>query len=327
MNFRTEYNGRRVSEPLDVSRPVVLLGSCFTTSIGERMRAGRWRAYPNPCGVLYNPMSIAMVLETALSENPESVFAESVVEREGRWVSWLTDSKVSGSSPEECVAMLTERFSDLKRCLAECSSVIITFGTSWIYELADSTGCVVANCHKFPEKRFVRRRLSPEEISERWRQTIGMINECCGRKRFIFTVSPIRHLRDGFEGNSVSKAALMLACADICRADDAVYFPSFEIMNDDLRDYRFYASDMAHPSEEAVDYVWDFFKRTYLDDEGLETLRQGEAIYRAYHHRPNIPLRTDADAALADSARKDVLRRWSTFNAAHHGAMLALSND
>ncbi len=321
MNFRTEYNGRRVSEPLDVSRPVVLLGSCFTTSIGERMRAGRWRAYPNPCGVLYNPMSIAMVLETALSENPESVFAESVVEREGRWVSWLTDSKVSGSSPEECVAMLTERFSDLKRCLAECSSVIITFGTSWIYELADSTGCVVANCHKFPEKRFVRRRLSPEEISERWRQTIGMINECCGRKRFIFTVSPIRHLRDGFEGNSVSKAALMLACADICRADDAVYFPSFEIMNDDLRDYRFYASDMLHPSDTAVEYIWSKFREEFISEEDNRILDDGEKVTKALNHRPIIAGTSCGETDRKREYSEQALERLALFLDRHPGML------
>ncbi len=285
------------------------------------MRAGRWRAYPNPCGVLYNPMSIAMVLETALSENPESVFAESVVEREGRWVSWLTDSKVSGSSPEECVAMLTERFSDLKRCLAECSSVIITFGTSWIYELADSTGCVVANCHKFPEKRFVRRRLSPEEISERWRQTIGMINECCGRKRFIFTVSPIRHLRDGFEGNSVSKAALMLACADICRADDAVYFPSFEIMNDDLRDYRFYASDMLHPSDTAVEYIWSKFREEFISEEDNRILDDGEKVTKALNHRPIIAGTSCGETDRKREYSEQALERLALFLDRHPGML------
>lgn len=321
MNFRTEYNGRKVSKPLDVSVPVVLLGSCFTTSIGERMRSCRWRAYPNPCGVLYNPMSIARVLETALSENPESVFAESVVEREGRWVSWLTDSKVSGSSPEECVAMLSERFSDLKRCLAECSSVIITFGTSWIYELADSTGCVVANCHKFPEKRFVRRRLSPDEISERWRQTIGMINECCGRKRFIFTVSPIRHLRDGFEGNSVSKAALMLACAGICRADDAVYFPSFEIMNDDLRDYRFYASDMLHPSDTAVEYIWSKFREEFISEEDNRILDEGEKVTKALNHRPIIAGTSCGETDRKREYSEQALERLALFLDRHPGML------
>lgn len=322
MKFRTEYNGRKVSEPLDVSVPVVLLGSCFTTSIGERMRSCRWRAYPNPCGVLYNPMSIARVLETALSENPESVFAESVVEREGRWVSWLTDSKVSGSSPEECVAMLSERFSDLKRCLAECSSVIITFGTSWIYELADSTGYVVANCHKFPEKRFVRRRLSPEEITERWLETIRRVSGNCGEKRFIFTVSPIRHLRDGFEGNSVSKASLLLACADICgRVKGASYFPSFEIMNDDLRDYRFYASDMLHPSETAVGYIWSKFREEYVSEDDNLILDEGEKVTKALNHRPIIFGVSCGETGLKSEYSSMALERLALFLDRHPGML------
>lgn len=321
MNFRTEYNGRRASKPLDVSRPVVLLGSCFTTSIGERMRACRWRAYPNPCGVLYNPMSIAKILEIALSENTEESLAGSVVEREGKWVSWLTDSKVNGRSPVECVAMLGERFSDLKRCLDECSSVIITFGTSWIYELADSAGYVVANCHKFPEKRFVRRRLSPDEISERWRQIIGMINESCGRKRFIFTVSPIRHLRDGFEGNSVSKAALMLACADICRDEDAVYFPSFEIMNDDLRDYRFYASDMLHPSDTAVEYIWCKFREEFISEEDNRILDEGEKVTKALNHRPIIAGSSCGEPDRKGEYSEQALERLALFLARHPGML------
>lgn len=322
MNFRTEYNGRVNIEPLDISRPVVLLGSCFTTSIGERMRACRWRAYPNPCGVLYNPLSIARVLEIAMTGNPERELAGSIVERDGRWVSWLTDSKVSGTLPEECIGLLRDLFDGLKKRLEECATVIVTFGTSWIYELADRKNYVVANCHKFPEKIFVRRRITPDEISGRWTGLINAVNMKFGKKRFIFTVSPIRHLRDGFEGNSVSKASLLLGCTDICgRMEGVGYFPSFEIMNDDLRDYRFYASDMLHPSETAVDYIWSKFRQEFISDGDGRILDEGEKVTKALSHRPIVAGGSCGETGRNLEFSSQALERLALFLDRHPGML------
>ena len=330
MKFRTELTPIRSRLTLSPEKPAVLVGSCFSDNITARMRRCLWNA-ANPLGTLYNPLSIGRALRVALDpEGDTFAFEESVfTDASGISHSWLFDSGLSARNNREAV---TEEFKCRAQVtdemLRDAQALFVTFGTSICYFLTSDPEYVVGNCHKQPSTLFQRRRLGIVEIVDLW---VGLAADL--RKRYpelavVFTVSPVRHLRDGFVENNRSKAVLQLAIEEICRrVENCHYFPAYELLNDDLRDYRFYASDMAHPSEEAVDYVWDFFKRTYLDDEGLETLRQGEAIYRAYHHRPNIPLRTDADVALVDSARKEVLRRWSTFNATHHGTMLALSND
>ncbi len=288
MNFRTEYIPKKREFQLNVEKPILLLGSCFTTSVGNRMRNGRWRAVSNPCGVLYNPMSIANVIELALSDDVSKDIEKSIIERDGRYVSWFMDSTAAKDSKKECIASLSDCFAGLKDLMKQADAMVITFGTSWIYELSEIPGYVVANCHKFPDKTFVRRRLAISEITECWKNIMELVWKECGEKKFIFTVSPIRHLRDGFEGNSLSKSILLLACAELCKLESVAYFPSFEIMNDDLRDYRFYGSDMLHPSEVAVDYIWDKFKETFISDAGKRILAAGEKITKFMMHRPII---------------------------------------
>ncbi len=237
MKFRTEIEIAPFERGIDHSRRGFSVGSCFASSIAGRLERYKFPLASNPTGVLYNPFSIADLLE---------------------------------SHPPE---------------LAEADYVLVTFGTAWVYE---ENGCVVANCGKRPAHLFTRRRLSVEEIVERFD---GLMRGVLRDKQVIFTVSPVRHLKDGFEENSLSKAILRLAVAEIVARHRATaqYFPAFETLNDDLRDYRFYGPDLAHPSDEAVEYIWEKFAAAALGPETLKLLPLIEGIVRATEHRPFAP--------------------------------------
>lgn len=294
MKFRTEYNPELAGRLIDPSMPVVLIGSCFTDSIGARMRDCRWPSNANPFGVLYNPASIANILTLCAVDGEEDTLAKvkrSIISRGSIYLSWLTDSKTNGTSEAEIAYTLIRRLSGVREVLADAGVLIVTFGTSWIYELSDSPGYIVSNCHKFPSKDFKRRRLSVDEIVSVWKSTVEHLRVLNPDLRLIFTVSPIRHLKDGFEGNARSKATLLLACERLCsEIEGADYFPAYEIITDDLRDYRFYADDLLHPSSLAVTYVWEKFCKRYLSERSRQILAEGEKITKAMNHRPNIQL-------------------------------------
>ena len=220
MKFRTEYNPEIASELLYPSMPAVLIGSCFTDSIGARMRDCRWPSVANPCGVLYNPASIANLL-TNVRQHRQRKCAQRdnalrIMRQRRLFVSWLTDSKINGASEADVAGTLVDRLSAMRSALSVAGVIIVTFGTSWIYELAESSGYVVSNCHKFPAKYFERRRLEVDEIVSIWKSAAANLKTLNPNLRIIFTVSPIRHLKDGFEGNARSKAILVLACEKLC---------------------------------------------------------------------------------------------------------------
>jgi hypothetical protein len=213
------------------------VGSCFADRIAERLGQAKFRLTANPTGVLYNPFSIADMLE------------------------------------------------DEPAGLAEAEWVLVTFGTAWVYE---EEGRVVANCGKRPADVFTRRRLSVAQIVERFD---GLMEGALRGKQIIFTLSPVRHLKDGFEENSLSKATLRLAIDEVVRKHpaNAQYFPAYEILNDDLRDYRFYGPDLAHPSTQAVDYIWEKFVAAALSPQTQKLLPKIDNIVRAAAHRPFDP--------------------------------------
>ena len=293
MKFRTEYEMKPAGRLLDPERPVVLMGSCFTDNIGQRMRFCQWEAYPNITGTLYNPSSIARILKLACSEEPEvsidEIITDSIMTRDYLFFSWLADSKCNSHSKEKTFEMVKDRLLLLRKRLGEAQALIVTFGTAWIYELLTTKGYVVTNCHKIPSSAFVRRRLSVNEIVEEWKEVSNLLARMFPGLRVIYTVSPVRHLKDGFEGNSCSKAILRLACEELCNEvldNHGEYFPAFELMNDDLRDYRFYASDMTHPSEVAVEYIWRKFCDRYLSSDSRRLLAEGEKATKRMNHRP-----------------------------------------
>lgn len=290
MKFRTEIKIEDAPQNLSAERLVALVGSCFSDNIGERISRCGWPAVVNPCGVVYNPVSMAVLFRLAISHPAlrRDIVASSITEREGKYVSWFTSSKCVGNTPDECVDNVLEALDELQRGIVTGDAVILTFGTSDVWLLKD-TDRAVGNCHKHPTSEFERRRAGVDDITETWRSLITDARNLNPGLKVILTVSPRRYLSSGFADNSCQKAVLLLACEKLCKElEDVYYFPAYEILNDDLRDYRFYASDMLHPSEAAVDYVWEHFCNTFLDSRERAKLKEREKMGRRLGHRPII---------------------------------------
>lgn len=288
MKFRTEIDITDAPKILSPERLVLFVGSCFSDNIGSRLQSTGWPAVVNPCGVVYNPLSIAALFRLALADEGKcrKRVEESVVEREGRFVSWFMGSKVMASTPRECADMVCECIGHLREGLLKAGAVVVTFGTPDVWYLS-ATGMAVGNCHKHPAREFSRRRLGIDEIGELWKTLVGEVRQVNPGVRFIFTVSPRRYLSEGFADNSRLKAVLLLACEAICREiSDTYYFPAYEILNDDLRDYRFYADDLLHPSSGAVAYIWEKFVESYVPPADRDLLHRMERAARAAAHHP-----------------------------------------
>ena len=257
---------------------ILLLGSCFADNISEKFNAHYFDSLSNPLGTLYNPASIATTLFA--SSNIQSPIANThIVEWGGMWHSMQHHGSFSHPDKAELISRCEQSRAQLINYLQEASVVIVTFGTAWVYEYE---GEVVANCHKLPAAQFVRRRLTVEEIVGMWQPILASMPD----KHWIFTVSPIRHIKDGLHENQISKAILLQAIDRLTSTNEALsYFPSYEIMMDELRDYRFYAEDMVHPSPIAVDYIWQRFVGTFMLPATQEEMRVLHQLWRDRHHR------------------------------------------
>ncbi len=260
----------------------VLLGSCFAENIGQRLLDFRFQGDVNPFGVLYNPLSIAQALER-LAENRLFV-ADELFEHNSLWHSWMHHGSFSDPSKEIALEKMNERFCAAAENLAHADLLIITFGSAWVYEF---DGRVVANCHKVPNNRFVRRRLTIDEIVARYTSLFSALRQQNPKLKVLLSVSPIRYLRNYATENQTSKATLLLATEALCQQlPDVDYFPAYEILLDELRDYRFFADDMVHPSPMAVAYVWERFAQAYFTPETCALLHEIEKENRRAAHRP-----------------------------------------
>ena len=284
MQFRTEYKAKQ-SKPLDPRHNICLIGSCFSENIGQKMTESGWNACINPCGVIYNPASIERLISLAIEDDKAKhrIIQESLTTRDGRWASWLFSGHFGGATKEEAEVSCLEALNRLKVAIETSMAIIITLGTAHVYYRA---GEIVNNCHKYPEKEFSRQRLSVDKCKEILGKQIDILHTYNRNLRVIYTVSPVRHLRDGFEGNNCSKATLILALNEIIESGkEAEYFPAYEILMDDLRDYRFYADDLLHPSSQGIEYIWEKFKNTYLSQDDIDYLKVGLSKYKASQHK------------------------------------------
>ncbi|MCH5242627.1 MAG: GSCFA domain-containing protein [Muribaculaceae bacterium] len=286
MKFRTEYLSQRSSLTLSPLKPVVMAGSCFSENIAEKMREHLWKAV-NPFGTLYNPFSICKAIDLMLDlEKGYERFEQTLFEFRGIWNSHCFDSSFSSRIKEDCIQEFLNRQKEFLENLSQGKVLIVTFGTSICYHLKKDES-IVGNCHKQPSELFYEKRMSEGDVFIYWHVLIESLKKRFPDIAIIFTVSPVRHLKNGFVGNSRSKAVLQLGVEEICKYDDkCFYFPAYEIMLDDLRDYRFYASDLSHPSDEAIEYIWEKFRETFLDEEGNRILNEGSKKFKALHHRP-----------------------------------------
>lgn len=299
MKFRTEIEIKRGKTTLDPHKTVTTVGSCFAENIADCMNRVLWPVI-NPCGTLFNPTSIRQVLQLLLLTDEKralEIFEQSIFNIGDVWLSWLFDSTIGCETREELFFSFKEMRHEMRDAVKEGNTLIVTFGTAYVYahlELHDifqhaneDTRLIVSNCHKQPGAKFTRFRLTVEEIVNQWDIFLKNLFRTYPELHIIFTVSPVRHIRDGATDNTRSKATLHLAIDELTRRFERTeYFPAYELVMDDLRDYRFYSADMTHPSPEALNYIWEHFKSSYLDSDGLKRIMDGENLYRRLNHRP-----------------------------------------
>lgn len=267
--------------------PMLMIGSCFAQNIGSYLQEYKFLCDVNPYGILYNPLSIAHTLEE-LGEEKEYMLTE-LRERNGIWHSWAHHGDFSSTDPEKTLQQIRTRMMFASKRLKEAHWLIITFGTARVYRRKE-TGEIVGNCHKYPHKEFEQELLSVECIVQTYIALIEKLRRKNPHLKILFTVSPIRHTKDGMHGNQISKATLLLAVEALCKqVAEVYYFPAYELVLDELRDYRFYAEDLVHPSSQAVEYVWNQFCACCFTEETLSVLVSIEEINKALSHKPFYP--------------------------------------
>ena len=283
MKFRTEIEVAPWQQKIEYGDTVVCLGSCFASNIGERLAERKFSVSVNPTGILFNPASIANAIERI--EAKKLVTADDVFNSDGRWLSYDFHSSLSGTTEGEAVDVINRQIASSNELLKRANYLIITLGTAWVYRLC-SSGKVVANCHKQPHSAFRRELMSVAEIVDSLERIIS-----CTTAHIVLTVSPIRHLGEGLADNSLSKALLRVAVEEFRKrhAERITYFPSYEIMLDDLRDYRFYGDDLVHPTKMAVDYIAERFFEAALSSEAKQKMEEVTKIINAANHRAQNP--------------------------------------
>ncbi len=306
MNFRTIVElPKRKFEQIDIHSQVLMLGSCFATHIGERLADALPEGQTDVCptGVLYNPFSVNEALRAILKEDFD---AERCIflGRDGVWHSWLHTSVFSAPSKENCIKSISERLETASALMQKAHIICLTWGTSHVFEL-EKEGFIVGNCHRENPSRFSERRLSIDDIVSDTSRTLTLLHENNPKARVIITISPFRYAKLGMHGSNLSKSVLHLAADELEKAFDFVhYFPAYEIVIDEQKDYRFYEADMLHPSPIAVEYVWERFKSWAFSEQLLRFSEDRAALLRLERHRP---LRNDPKSIeLLEKQRTDL---------------------
>ena len=288
MQFFTKVPLVASQKPIDYNSKIVSIGSCFAANMGEKFAFFKFQNTTNPFGIIFNPVSIEKLIRRAIRKD---FFSEKdIFFHEERWHCFEVHSELSHPDKDFYLTEVNKKLELLCEQLSTASHFIVTLGTSWVYKTKDSRE-IVANCHKIPQKLFDKHLLSASEISsavEKILQLVLAINPAC---QFIFTVSPVRHIKDGFVQNQVSKSHLITAVFDIVKHHHqyVYYFPSYEIMMDELRDYRFYSADLLHPNATAVDYIWSRFVETSIDNNTILTMKEVATVQNGLKHRAFNP--------------------------------------
>ncbi|MFO7851189.1 MAG: GSCFA domain-containing protein [Bacteroidota bacterium] len=295
MEFRTTIKILPAERKIDYSSPVFFIGSCFADDIGRQFQRGKMEVLINPSGVLYNPYSVARTLEFIMEG--KSFHKDDLFYYKGKYLSFYHDTGFSASKYEKCLEKINNSLHEGHAFLKSAAYLFITFGTAWVYTLKENNQ-LVANCHKIPAERFNRHLLKSQDIVKRWAPIISKLNAFNNDLNIVFTASPVRHMKDGAHGNQVSKATLLVAIEELISGiENLSYFPSYEIVLDELRDYRFYDKDMVHPSDIAIEYIWERFCEAYFD-------RDTHAVYK------NVSKITEATRHIISSDEKDDIIRF-----------------
>jgi hypothetical protein len=283
MEFRTTFKITPSDYKITYSNPVIFLGSCFSVYIGDMFRTGHLPVMVNPTGTIYNPVSVGTVLSSLIS-NKVYTFND-LYNNKGTWLSFDHYTDFSGSDPEEVLERINGRLREASEFIRRAGHLFITFGTARVYRRKDS-GRVVSNCHKLPSDEFTHELLSVDKIVSSWEKQLDELRLNLPSLKVVFTISPIRHWKDGAHENQVSKSVLFLAVEELLKHPiSPAYFPSYEIVMDDLRDYRFYEQDMLHLTPSAVNYIWEAFTGSYFEGKTLELWKEIVKISKATGHR------------------------------------------
>lgn len=291
MKLQTQVPLQQAGNQIDYKSQVLLLGSCFVENIGKKLDYFKFRALQNPFGILFHPKAIENLLSRAIQKTGYT--GDDVFYHNERWHCFDAHSDLSDISKDGLLQKLNHSLEQMNQQIAQTTHIILTMGTAWVYRHLE-TNLVVANCHKVPQKEFSKELLSVDAIVACLENMIGSIQGVNPNANLIFTVSPVRHLKDGFVENQQSKAHLISAIHQIIGKNASLslveeYFPSYEIMMDELRDYRFYEADMVHPNQLAIDYIWERFKSTWISTEDYPIMEKVEAVQKGMEHRPFNP--------------------------------------
>ena len=287
MTFRTVFPSFHGEVSISHTDQVLCIGSCFAEQMGSRLERLKFPTLVNPFGIVFNPVSIGSSLERLMTDGP--IAETDLVQNQGLWHSFEHHGRFSHPDKTVALSSINDSLSTAKAFLENTTRLVVTLGTAHVFTLK-KMGEVVANCHKLPAAEFERRRLSVAEVVDSLLPIFEKLKTQLPGLEIIVTVSPVRHLRDGLSENQRSKATLLLALDEICqRLPYAHYFPAYEILLDDLRDYRFYAEDLAHPSQPATDYIWEYFSQAFFDEKTKSLNSRIERLLSALAHRPFHP--------------------------------------
>jgi len=301
MDFHLEFTPKPFDTRISHQHKLMLIGSCFTEQIGAKLSAHKFRVMDNPHGILFNPVSIVHSIERYIQGIP---YTEAGLFYQNEcWNSWDHHSRFSHPDKDTCLGMINDSLHAAHQFLEQADWLLITLGSAFVYELENKE--VVANCHKVPTDKFNKRLLSTEAVHDglKWMQdSISAFNP---KLKIIYTISPVRHLRDGFIENNRSKATLIHAVHRLVETGGkAFYFPAYELVIDDLRDYRFYAEDMVHPNYAATNYVWEKFMEACIDEPSRALMKEIAAIVSARNHKPFNPSSEQHKKFIQSNAEK-----------------------
>lgn len=293
MDFRTHVHIPEANYRIDHSTKMMLFGSCFSENIGSKLKNNKFNVDVNPFGILYNPLSVSNSIRRLLIRKD---FTETdILYNNEMYHSFMHHGSFSDTDKNNCLKNINDRYNKAVEMIEEVDLFLITFGTAYVYKLKQTGNIgiseIVSNCHKYPADKFDRTRLTVDEIVEEWADLIKQLKAVNKNVKFLFTVSPIRHWKDGAHENQISKSILHLAIDQLVRifVEDLLYFPAYEIVIDELRDYRFYEDDMMHPSAFAVDYIWQNFSKTFFSNATLKINKEWAQIRKSIDHKPLFP--------------------------------------
>tara|TARA_R110002073_G_scaffold57778_4_gene146722 strand:- start:139493 stop:140449 length:957 start_codon:yes stop_codon:yes gene_type:complete len=285
MQFRTQFPLKRQEHnQIDYNSKIVLFGSCFTETIGAKFAYYKFQKFSNPFGIYFHPKAIENLILSAINRK---VYTENdLFFHNERWHCFEAHSSLSTTNKDELISNLNIAIETTNKQLSTATHIVITLGTAWMYRFVE-TDSIVANCHKIPQKKFLKELLSVDELTESLLSIVALIRNVNKNASILFTVSPVRHLKDGVIENQQSKAHLIAAVHQVTEPRNGIhYFPSYEIVMDELRDYRFYAEDMIHPNQTAIDYIWEQFAGSWISTPSHATMKEVDTIQKGLLHRP-----------------------------------------